>query len=54
MTIAGEEAGGDNQLIPIAHMIRIFCVVIAVPTYLHVRAEDGSRESYREYSDRYS
>jgi len=34
MTIAGEDAGGDNQLIPIAHMIRIFCVVIAVPAYL--------------------
>ena len=34
MTVAGEEAGGDNQLIPIAHMIRIFCVVIAVPAYL--------------------
>ena len=34
MTIAGEEAGGDNQLIPIAHVIRIFCVVSSVPIYL--------------------
>lgn len=34
MTIAGEEAGGDNQLIPVSHLIRIFCVVISVPIYL--------------------
>jgi len=34
MTIAGEEAGGDSQLIPIAHVIRIFCVVSSVPIYL--------------------
>ncbi len=34
MTVAGEEAGGDSQLIPIAHVIRIFCVVITVPLYL--------------------
>ena len=34
MTIAGEEAGGDSQLIPIAHVIRIFCVVSFVPIYL--------------------
>ena len=34
MTIAGEEAGGDSQLIPIAHVIRIFCVVASVPIYL--------------------
>jgi hypothetical protein len=34
MTIAGEEAGGDNQLIPIAHVIRIFCVVSSVAIYL--------------------
>ncbi len=34
MTIAGEEAGGDSQLIPIAHVIRIFCVVSSMPIYL--------------------
>lgn len=34
MAIAGEQAGGDNQQIPIAHATRVFLVVLVVPVYL--------------------
>ena len=33
MVIAGEQAGGDTQQMPIAHATRVFLVVLCVPLY---------------------
>ena len=33
MVIAGEEAGADSRLIPIAHATRVFLVVFSIPLY---------------------
>ena len=33
MVLAGEEAGGDHRLIPVAHATRVFVVVLTIPFY---------------------
>jgi membrane AbrB-like protein len=36
MVLAGEEAGGDHRLIPVAHATRVFMVVLTIPFYFVV------------------
>lgn len=60
MVIAGEQAGGDTQQIPIAHATRVFLVVLCVPLYFvfagdidpgAVRPVPGSETGYPDHRE---